>query len=740
MDTIYPYQQTLQGNRSECDFLVFFSDTTNWKSLSLKLEFVHQRWKWCLTINWNDKSLKMKTVQDCHVERLEIYLGDCAYRSVLPLIASEPQVFQHNESFNWLQRSHLGLWQESPVTGRLYVRVILEARHFFSSTLVIHPYYSETKTELAGSTVKLTNTAVTVTPHRDASFEIDRIDISLTSTKEWRTAWTKQVGPISFPVLLGENRSLDVRIYVLGLNLKMGGCWRDPDFTWCTSGRCDVQRSWDLYFDQYRSADPNYLSLFLPGGVQEASRSNGKCHIKSPEICILAFCIKRDVSFSALKERPNDMEKLCAHRERLAAEQAKMEVANEHQRTIHASKASLRALLQNVDALLPDNPEIDTPTTSNVPAWAPSLAPSSLPASVAVSGCEQEIRSHIITILQSRPQGLADTDIGHKYKLKTTHRLTDDLANLGSKIKPSTWLAKQSFVTRTTVSGKLLYTLSQATPVSVQVSTFISDDILNRYLPSLTSDRSAHRQVIKTIVDILQEHLPIPFSEVTSAGSIEKGTHLPNSSDCDFVILFKIFQKKQPQRWFPVVQGILVNVLALHLGERFKLRDCKSPYCLGLQCDGIDVDLVIGVFFENKEEFANYYNKMDADTKRFLRASASKWQVEYIRILPPDVKDVIKIFKDAKNKFFLNDPRQPSSFVCELLVDMASSQTTTGPDYKARLLAQSVQCVLQRPRLIDPGNPQNVVSATVDWSALTEAVTPSVQGRNVPRMFAHLFP
>eukprot|EP00743_Colponemidia_sp_Colp-15_P011539 GILK01012905.1.p1 GENE.GILK01012905.1~~GILK01012905.1.p1 ORF type:complete len:423 (+),score=19.08 GILK01012905.1:60-1328(+) len=385
---IFPYEQSSEGRTSDCHFLLSFADTTNWKNHSVQLEFFHQLWKWRLTLNWQSRTVLIEPTKDCDIQTLQILLGDDAYSSKATLKYINT-VFFSRSPYNLTSARDLGFWDHCALRGSLYIRVILEAQHFYTLKCSSIGRVSF----LEGSSVTLSKTEATITEIEgsNAFCNVDRVDLNMPGVdKQWKTVWAGQASPsITFPCPSG-NSTVNLRVYVQALTMVASGrrvspIWSHEDGFFAISS---IQHYYNCghYSLRWSQQSSSYNTAYVFLGedqIQKISDSFNECYFNGSIVQIRGCCLKRNMLL-ALKDDRKGLEQFCLHRERVAVEKIKRQAANdlentkrslraEYERQAEMAKTDFSALLSNVERMFPDNILIEPEGPTTYPITGQSL-------------------------------------------------------------------------------------------------------------------------------------------------------------------------------------------------------------------------------------------------------------------------------------------------------------------------------------------------------------------------------
>nr|AGZ60267.1 2',5'-oligoadenylate synthetase [Tedania ignis] len=249
-------------------------------------------------------------------------------------------------------------------------------------------------------------------------------------------------------------------------------------------------------------------------------------------------------------------------------------------------------------------------------------------------------------------------------------------------------------------------------------------------------------QAVYTIVRTLQDGRPegLVVDEVIKGGSMGHGTTVPGDYDIDIVIYSRSVDPQElarngPRRW--------LKIFAEHLEERNpgKLWDKEYlPHAFRFNFERkIKVDMLISPFWQRSSDLYRFLQERLSARERFnFSMSASKWQVDFFKDQPNQVKEFIRRAKAWRNKKWAGQAGKPKSYLLSVIVLRAYERAKgKGDTYIAWNTTAEVKTIVHRhqsadiyweeyyrkqdypslfpqytPRIVDPANPSNNLHET----------------------------
>ncbi|CAH3113461.1 unnamed protein product, partial [Porites lobata] len=243
---------------------------------------------------------------------------------------------------------------------------------------------------------------------------------------------------------------------------------------------------------------------------------------------------------------------------------------------------------------------------------------------------------------------------------------------------------------------------------SREVEIFIHDELQ----PDKGFDR-LYDKAIDSLYKKLRRVLPNTFygiHDFIEGGSIAKGTALKNNSDLDCVMVTKnIKDASQLRAKLPDVLCDLENRLGSRIDLKWKLTfEKETPFSLQFNVsrfshpkETIQVDLL--PTFEANVEGEKFYKEMLSDTKEnwpYYSAALVKIQTDFVRELPANVKDLIRLVKYWHKTFISQTGGEHllPYFLLELLTIHAWENANRPEEFDMRIGFKAVMEVLQNNR------------------------------------------
>lgn len=244
------------------------------------------------------------------------------------------------------------------------------------------------------------------------------------------------------------------------------------------------------------------------------------------------------------------------------------------------------------------------------------------------------------------------------------------------------------------------------------------------------------RRAIGELVTILEQNFDgFNISEIVKGGSMGHGTAIPGHFDIDLVLYSRdidghavLRQRNGFEPW--------VKKLHAFLSSRLSSRDynctCITQHSVQFVYKGqVDVDLLVSPYWANQHELYRFLQSVPQQRRQMFSVCAAKWQVDFFKQQPNEVKKYIRRAKAWRNQMWPKGrpgEGKPTSYLLSLLV--LKAYETKGH----RTITQSLQDLVtgspdicwevyyercdypnllpSRPRIVDPANPANNVWIT----------------------------
>ncbi|XP_028412290.1 2'-5'-oligoadenylate synthase 1A-like [Dendronephthya gigantea] len=240
--------------------------------------------------------------------------------------------------------------------------------------------------------------------------------------------------------------------------------------------------------------------------------------------------------------------------------------------------------------------------------------------------------------------------------------------------------------------------------------------------------------------------------EIIKGGSQGKRTAVKGMCDIDLVmVLNELEDAENLENELPRIRKDIRSKLTRYGGPTLKAKDSKSGLKFKVNGDHgpIKVDLLPTFGFTDLQTL---YCEMRFDKSHsdFYRAALSKWQVDFVKKYPANVKNLIRLIKYWKKKMVRKSwygQRIPNSYLMELITIYYWEENTRYSDgtfntlkafhgimealkdyqslnifwtenYSAKDIPS--QILRQRPLVLDPANPTNNVCSGYHWEEIRQ--------------------
>lgn len=214
------------------------------------------------------------------------------------------------------------------------------------------------------------------------------------------------------------------------------------------------------------------------------------------------------------------------------------------------------------------------------------------------------------------------------------------------------------------------------------------------------------------------------------------GTTVPGEFDIDLVIYSRDISGREVLRSASLFQPWLRKLHAFLQNKRgYSFKKMTKRSVQFRYKDKVDVDLLVSPYWSNKDEFYMFLrDEVPRDQRDDFTVCASKWQVEFFKPKPNEVKEFSRRAKKWRNETWPKDSfyggeGRPSSYLMSLLVVLAYHEAT--PTKKAHDVTRALKEIVKKgqslgyywgddvdrfpslvprkPYIIDPANPANNV-------------------------------
>ena len=304
--------------------------------------------------------------------------------------------------------------------------------------------------------------------------------------------------------------------------------------------------------------------------------------------------------------------------------------------------------------------------------------------------------------------------------------------------------------------GSVSHQHHSSTEIDFRSSTTASNlnTFIDNHLQPTTEFNNEMNETVDKICKFLRDHFQP--AKVVKGGSLGKGTAVKGKSDIDLVlILNEVTSAADLKTELPKLKEDIIEKLRRQC-HNYKLGIegdiSETPFAVKFTVKGkyenIDVDL-LPTFHVN--DLKRLYNDMTTDVENidYYSVALVKYQVEFVRGKPANLKNLIRLIKYWKkeNVRATGSGRIPTSYVMELITihlwekrkgydgtfdtlkalhgimtalnDYTSLQAIWNDNYQTNEIPRSIQG--ERPLVMDPANPTNNVCSNFEWEEIRSA-------------------